>query len=133
MLCLGFVLVHLGGEGRNASFIVRMVPMEWTALNAVIAVMRMAVTLPLDTAAALQGGQVSTVTACVQRDAGGQTVRYPATAKTVLPAPLMRGPVNVLLDTEAPPAKGFVPLVSSGTVAVRPARSAYTAMDPVTT
>lgn len=50
--------------------------------------------------------QVSTVTACVQRDAGGQTVRYPATAKTVLPAPLMRGPVNVLLDTEALPAKG---------------------------
>lgn len=42
--------------------------MEWTVESAVTAVMQMAVTLPLDTAAALQAGQVSDL-ACHTREA----------------------------------------------------------------
>lgn len=46
------------------------------------------------------------MTVCVQRAAGAQTALSHATVKMVRPALLMKEPVSVHQDTEAPPARG---------------------------
>lgn len=93
---------------------------ELIALSVATAVTLMDVALPLGIAAVWLVGQGFTVTACVPKDGGGQTVPCPVTARMEPPAPLMTGPASVHGDIEEPPANASVLLDSMGTVAVKP-------------